>query len=78
MVEDVNTGIAWVARKIEHHGGDPEAVHLVGQSAGGQLALLALINQVRFVWGGGFPPGGRAAVTGSVLLSAREAGHNKE
>lgn len=45
MLEDVNTGIAWVTRKVQHHGGDPDAIHLVGQSAGGQLALLALINQ---------------------------------
>lgn len=45
MLEDVNTGIAWTLRKIDHFGGDSEAVHLVGQSAGGQLALLALLNQ---------------------------------
>lgn len=45
MIEDVNTGIAWVARKVERYGGDPDNIHLVGQSAGGQLALLALINQ---------------------------------
>ena len=47
MVEDVNAGIAWVTRRVARYGGDPEAVHLVGQSAGGQLALLALLNQVR-------------------------------
>lgn len=46
MLEDVNTGIAWVMRKIERHGGDPDNVTLVGQSAGGQLAALALIRQV--------------------------------
>ncbi len=45
MLEDVNTGIAWVCRKIERYGGDPERIYLVGQSAGGQLASLALLNQ---------------------------------
>lgn len=45
MLEDVNTGIAWVNRKIERYGGDPDNIFLVGQSAGGQLALLALLNQ---------------------------------
>eukprot|EP00775_Hariotina_reticulata_P013750 gene13750-13869_t len=45
MLEDVNTGISWVLRKIDRFGGDPERVWLVGQSAGGQLAMLALLNQ---------------------------------
>ncbi|KAF8072911.1 hypothetical protein HT031_000571 [Scenedesmus sp. PABB004] len=45
MLEDVNTGIAWVLRKIERRGGDPERVWLVGQSAGGQLAMRALLSQ---------------------------------
>lgn len=35
MLEDVNTGIAWVLRKVERYGGDPDRVYLVGQSAGG-------------------------------------------
>lgn len=58
MLEDVNTGIAWVLRKLERYGGDPERVWLVGQSAGGQLAMLALLNQAAqaatggAVWGG--------------------------
>lgn len=34
MLEDVNTGIAWVLRKVERYGGDPDRVYLVGQSAG--------------------------------------------
>lgn len=58
MLEDVNTGIAWALRKLERYGGDPEQVWLVGQSAGGQLAMLALLNQAaqaatgEAVWGG--------------------------
>jgi prenylcysteine alpha-carboxyl methylesterase len=45
MLEDVNTGIAWVLRKVERYGGSPDSVWLVGQSAGGQLAMLALLSQ---------------------------------
>jgi prenylcysteine alpha-carboxyl methylesterase len=58
MLEDVNTGIAWVLRKLERYGGDPERVWLVGQSAGAQLSMLALLNQAaqaatgEAVWGG--------------------------
>jgi hypothetical protein len=46
MLEDINTGISWVLRHAARHGGDPDAVTLVGQSAGGQLALMALMTQV--------------------------------
>ncbi|KAI8469431.1 MAG: Alpha/Beta hydrolase protein [Monoraphidium minutum] len=63
MVEDVNTGIAWVTRRVERYGGDPEAVHLVGQSAGGQLALLALLNQAA------------QAATGEAVLGAAPVWH---
>jgi acetyl esterase/lipase len=58
MLEDVNTGIAWVLRKAERHGGDPDATFLVGQSAGGQLAMLAALTQAaqaasgQAAWGG--------------------------
>jgi prenylcysteine alpha-carboxyl methylesterase len=45
MLEDVNTGIAWVLRKVQRYGGDPDQAWLVGQSAGGQLAMLALLSQ---------------------------------
>lgn len=45
MLEDVNTGIAWVLRKVQRYGGNPDQVWLVGQSAGGQLAMLALLSQ---------------------------------
>ncbi len=34
-------------RHVERYGGDPNAVYLVGQSAGGQLSALALLHQVR-------------------------------
>ncbi|PNH06804.1 putative isoprenylcysteine alpha-carbonyl methylesterase ICMEL2 [Tetrabaena socialis] len=45
MLEDVNTGICWVLGRIHRFGGDPDSVTLVGQSAGGHLAGLALIKQ---------------------------------
>lgn len=46
MLEDCNTGIAWVIRHIGSRGGDPSQIYMVGQSAGGQLGSLALIAQV--------------------------------
>ncbi|GLI62543.1 hypothetical protein VaNZ11_005207 [Volvox africanus] len=45
MLEDVNTGIRWVLEEIHRFKGDPDNVTLVGQSAGGHLAGLALIKQ---------------------------------
>lgn len=46
MLQDVNTGIAWVLRHAPAFGGDGASFHLVGQSAGGQLAAMALLLQV--------------------------------
>lgn len=45
MLEDVNTGIFWVCSKISRYGGDLDNIYLCGQSAGGQLAAMALIRQ---------------------------------
>lgn len=47
MLEDVNTGIAWVMEHVASFGGDPSNVTLVGQSAGAHLGALALFHQVR-------------------------------
>ncbi|PRW45116.1 putative isoprenylcysteine alpha-carbonyl methylesterase ICMEL1 [Chlorella sorokiniana] len=47
MLQDVNTGIAWVLRHAAAFGGDGESFHLVGQSAGGQLGALALMLQMQ-------------------------------
>ena len=47
MLEDVNTGIAWVLERCAAYGGDPARVYLIGQSCGAQLGTLALITQVR-------------------------------
>jgi prenylcysteine alpha-carboxyl methylesterase len=57
MVKDVNTGIAWVLNNCHLYGGDPNAVYLVGQSAGVHLTLLALIAQSKRQVDGGFPAG---------------------
>ena len=47
MLEDVNTGIAWVLARCVAYGGDPERVYVVGQSCGAQLGTLALLTQVQ-------------------------------
>ncbi|KAG2486948.1 hypothetical protein HYH03_014445 [Edaphochlamys debaryana] len=47
MLEDVNTGIAGVLGAAQRLGGDPDCVTLVGQSAGGHLAGLAVIKQAQ-------------------------------
>lgn len=47
MLEDMNTGIAWVMDHVASFGGDPSNVTLVGQSAGAHLGALALFHQVR-------------------------------
>jgi len=44
MLEDVDVGIGWVLRNIHKHGGDPNNVCLVGQSAGAHLSSLALLE----------------------------------
>lgn len=40
MLADANAALAWVARNIRDYGGDPEAIVLGGDSAGGQIAAL--------------------------------------
>ena len=46
MLEDVNTGIAWILSRIRYYGGDPNRIHLVGQSCGAQLTMMSLLIQV--------------------------------
>lgn len=45
MVEDVQDVIKWTLENIAEHGGDPEKVVVVGQSAGGHLACTAVIRK---------------------------------
>jgi poly(3-hydroxybutyrate) depolymerase len=49
MVEDVGNGIAWVLDNIEQYGGDPQQLYVMGQSCGGHLAMLAMLEQCR-IW----------------------------
>lgn len=45
MLRDVNAGIAWALGAVPAYGGDPNAIFLVGQSAGGHLTSLAVLGQ---------------------------------
>eukprot|EP00475_Leptophrys_vorax_P014716 TRINITY_DN20999_c0_g2_i1.p1 TRINITY_DN20999_c0_g2~~TRINITY_DN20999_c0_g2_i1.p1 ORF type:complete len:558 (+),score=102.24 TRINITY_DN20999_c0_g2_i1:124-1797(+) len=46
MVSDVGDSMSWVMANIHHFGGDPDNVHLIGQSAGAHISLLTLLNQM--------------------------------
>lgn len=61
MLEDINTSIVWVQDAISKFQGDAENITLVGQSAGGHLACLALFKQVR---------AGRECTTYMVCMSS--------
>lgn len=67
MLEDVNTGISWVLRRIQFFGGDPSRVLLVGQSCGAQLASLAVILQAEQLALNRQLPGGSPAWRPSAL-----------
>ena len=61
MVRDVAAAVAWVEAHIGEYGGDARRVHVVGQSAGAHLAVLALLLQARdgdAALGGGEGEGG--------------------
>ena len=45
MRDDCLDGIAWVARNIRQHGGDPTRIALGGHSAGGHLMALAALSR---------------------------------
>jgi acetyl esterase/lipase len=48
MIEDVSTALQWVTDNVHTYGGDPQRTVVVGQSAGGQLAALAVLFQVHY------------------------------
>ncbi|KAK9798997.1 hypothetical protein WJX73_000658 [Symbiochloris irregularis] len=75
MLEDVNTGIAWVLSRCGSYGGDTSRVYLVGQSCGAQLGTLALITQAEqeaqeghAQLPGGHPPWSPQAIKGLMKL----------
>lgn len=45
MVEDVTTALGWISSHIQAYGGNPQQTLVVGQSAGAQLAALAVLLQ---------------------------------
>lgn len=58
MLEDCNTGVAWVLDHCQSYGGDPNNVFIVGQSAGGHLMSVSLLGQVWQRQNGGSVVGG--------------------
>jgi acetyl esterase/lipase len=45
MIEDVSTAMNWVTNEIHSYGGNAQDMVVVGQSAGAQLAALAVLFQ---------------------------------
>lgn len=45
QLEDTLAVLAWTAKKIGHHGGDPHRLFIGGHSAGGHLAALACLRR---------------------------------
>lgn len=60
--EDVAAAVAWTAGNATAHGGDPDRIFLMGQSAGAMHAADYVVGH------GGFGPHGRA-LAGAVLVS---------
>ena len=53
-IVDVKQAIAWVKENIATYGGDPEAIHITGGSAGGHLTALAALTPNDPKWQPGF------------------------
>ena len=47
MVDDVDLAIDWTIKNIAQYGGDPSNVIVVGQSAGGHVACMAIFRKIQ-------------------------------
>jgi len=47
MVEDIDLAIDWTIKNVADFGGDPRNVVVVGQSAGGHVALMAILKKIQ-------------------------------
>ncbi len=47
IIDDAVEAIAWVIENIEDYGGDPEKIFIAGHSAGGYLAMMAVLDSNR-------------------------------
>ncbi|VEU42806.1 unnamed protein product [Pseudo-nitzschia multistriata] len=47
MVDDVDSALDWTSNNISQYGGDPTNIVVVGQSAGGHVACVALFRKIR-------------------------------
>ncbi|WOK98668.1 putative isoprenylcysteine alpha-carbonyl methylesterase ICME [Canna indica] len=45
MIKDASQGISFVCNNIARYGGDPNRIHLMGQSAGAHIAACTLLDQ---------------------------------
>lgn len=63
FVRDTADAVAWTLRHARDYGGDPEAVFLMGHSAGAHLALLTALDP-RYLAAAGVSPGALRGVIG--------------
>jgi prenylcysteine alpha-carboxyl methylesterase len=49
MVQDVHSSLDWTIHNIEQFGGDPTKIVVVGQSAGGHVACMAIFEKIRMI-----------------------------
>ena len=47
MVNDIDLAIDWTINNIAQYGGDPKNIVIVGQSAGGHLACVAIFRKIK-------------------------------
>lgn len=47
MVNDIDSAIDWTINNISQYGGDPKNIIIVGQSAGGHLACMAIFRKIQ-------------------------------